>query len=43
MVTQNVLQLNQSHRGSDVQGMEEVRHHLQNILSLGGGSFTGEN
>ncbi|GFS27679.1 centrobin [Elysia marginata] len=35
-------ELTQSHQGSDVQGMEDVRHHLQNILSLGaGGSFTG--
>ncbi|GFN91519.1 centrobin [Plakobranchus ocellatus] len=31
----------QSQPGSDVQGMEDVRNHLQNILSLGAGSFTG--
>ncbi|RUS79725.1 hypothetical protein EGW08_012498 [Elysia chlorotica] len=34
-------ELNQSLRGNDVQGMEDVRHHLQNILSLGGGSYIG--
>lgn len=34
-------ELPQSQAGSDIQGMEEVRHHLQNILNIGAGSYTG--